>query len=146
MFRVFPLGVCPFIMPKKKTLKYWKTKIDKVYHEYIRRRDCDDHTGYTNCITCDKVIHFDETDGGHFIGRQYMATRYDERNTYAQCRKCNRFEYGRQYEISKAIGAELSDELPQKSRQVYKLVDHEWQEIFETYKAKLQALKDKQAF
>lgn len=133
-------------MAKKKTLKYWKTKIDKVYHEYIRRRDCDDHTGYTNCITCDKVIHFDETDGGHFIGRQYMATRYDERNTYAQCRKCNRFEYGRQYEFSKAIGQELSDELLEKSRQVYKLHDHEWQEIFESYKAKLQALKEKQAF
>lgn len=26
-------------MPKKKTLKYWKNKIDKVFHEYVRRRD-----------------------------------------------------------------------------------------------------------
>lgn len=36
----------------KKTLKYWKNKIDKVFHEYIRRRDADNNTGYCNCITC----------------------------------------------------------------------------------------------
>lgn len=133
-------------MAKKKTLKYWKTKIDKVYHEYIRRRDCDDYSGYTDCITCHKPIHFSECDGGHFIGRQHLATRYDERNTYAQCRKCNRFEYGRQYEFSKAIGQDLADELLAKSRQVYKLADHEWQEIYNHYKAKLDELKASQAF
>ena len=133
-------------MAKKKTLKYWKTKIDKVYHEYIRRRDADDHTGYCECITCKKPIHFSESDGGHFIGRQHLATRYDERNTYAQCRKCNRFEYGRQYEFSKAIGQDLADELLTKSRTIYKNSDAEWQEIFETYKSKLQELKDNQSF
>ena len=133
-------------MAKKKTLKYWKTKIDKVYHEYIRRRDADDHTGYCECITCKKPIHFSESDGGHFIGRQHLATRYDERNTYAQCRKCNRFEYGRQYEFSKAIGQDLADELLAKSRTIYKNSDAEWQEIFETYKSKLQELKDNQSF
>lgn len=133
-------------MAKKKTLKYWKNKIDKVYHEYIRRRDADDHSGYCECITCQKPIHFTESDGGHFIGRQYMATRYDERNTYAQCRKCNRFEYGRQYEFSKALGEELAEELLQRSREVFKLHDHEWQEIYERYNTKLQALRKKQSF
>jgi len=133
-------------MAKKKTLKYWKNKIDKVYHEYIRRRDADDHSGYCECITCQKPIHFTESDGGHFIGRQYMATRYDERNTYAQCRKCNRFEYGRQYEFSKALGEELAEELLQRSREVFKLHDHEWQEIYERYHTKLQALRNKQSF
>ena len=133
-------------MAKKKTLKYWKNKIDKVYHEYIRRRDADDHSGYCECITCQKPIHFTESDGGHFIGRQYMATRYDERNTYAQCRKCNRFEYGRQYEFSKAIGEELAEELLQRSREVCKLHDHEWQEVYERYNTKLQALRKKQSF
>ena len=64
----------------------------------------------------------------------------------AQCRKCNRFEYGRQYEYSVNLGAELSDELLQKSRGVMKLMDFEYMEIFEEYKAKLQALKDIQNF
>jgi len=133
-------------MAKKKTLKYWKTKIDKPFHEYIRRRDADNNTGYCKCISCGKKVHFTETDAGHFIGRQHLITRYDERNVHAQCRKCNRFEYGRQYEYSIALGSDLADELLQKSRGVLKLTDPEWQEIFETYKTKLQELKDKQNF
>ena len=133
-------------MPKKKTLKYWKTKIDKVFHEYIRRRDADNNTGYCNCITCQKPIHFTESDAGHFISRGKLSTRYDSRNVYSQCRKCNRFEYGRQYEYSIALGSDLADELLQKSRGILKLTDPEWLEIFETYKTKLQELKDKQNF
>lgn len=133
-------------MPKKKTQKYWKNKIDKVYHEYIRRRDCDDQTGYTTCVTCKTPIHFTECDGGHFIGRQYLSTRYDERNTHAQCRKCNRFEYGRQYEFSLFLGEELSQELLIKSRQTTKWIDADWQMIFDEYKDKLDALKKNQNF
>ena len=107
-------------MAKKKTLKYWKTKIDKVFHEYIRRRDVNDH-GYGKCVSCDKAIHFSESDAGHFISRGAMATRWDERNVNLQCRKCNRFEYGRQFEYSLKIGTELAEELLQESRQLYKL-------------------------
>ena len=133
-------------MAKKKTLKYWKNKIDKPFHEFIRRRDADNNTGYCNCVSCGKSIHFSESDAGHFMGRQHLITRYDERNVHAQCRKCNRFEYGRIYEYSLTLGKELSDELLQKSRGVLKLTDPEWQEIFDHYKTKLQELKDKQNF
>lgn len=130
----------------KKTLKYWKNKVDKPFHEYIRRRDADNNTGYCKCITCEKKIHFTESDAGHFISRQHLSTRYDERNVFAQCRKCNRFEYGRQYEYSLALGSELSDELLQKSRTVLKLLDQEWQELYELFKNKLEELKKIQNF
>ena len=133
-------------MAKKKTQKYWKTKIDKVFHEYIRRRDADNHTGMCKCISCSKSIHFSESDGGHFLGRQHLITRYDERNVHAQCRKCNRFEYGRQYEYSLAIGAELAEELLVKSRGMLKLTDPEWMEVFEFYRDKLEELKSEQSF
>jgi hypothetical protein len=133
-------------MPKKKTLKYWKNKIDKPFHEYIRRRDVDNHTGMGECISCGKSIHFTESDAGHFIGRQHLATRYDERNVHIQCRKCNRFEYGRQYEYSIVLGEELSQELLIKSKSVLKLTDLEWQEIYDTYTAKLKELKKIQSF
>lgn len=132
-------------MPKK-TLKYWKNKIDKPFHEYIRRRDVDNHTGMGECISCGKSIHFTESDAGHFIGRQHLATRYDERNVHIQCRKCNRFEYGRQYEYSIALGEELSQELLIKSKGVLKLTDPEWLEIYNTYNTKLKELKQKQSF
>jgi len=133
-------------MPKKKTLKYWKTKIDKVFHEYIRRRDADNNTGYCNCITCNKPIHYTESDAGHFISRGKLSTRYDPRNVYAQCRKCNRFEYGRQYEYSLTLGEQLSEELLIKSREICKLSDDEWLDIFNNYSTKLIELKKLQNF
>lgn len=133
-------------MAKKKTLKYWKNKIDKPFHEYIRRRDADNSTGYCKCITCNKPIHFTESDAGHFIGRQHLATRWNENNVHAQCRKCNRFEYGRQYEYSLSLGSDLAEELLLTSRQIMKLSDFEYMEIFEEYRDKLEELKKKQNF
>ena len=130
-------------MPKK-TQKYWKNKIDKVFHEYIRRRDADNNTGNCDCISCGKTIHFSESDAGHFISRKYLITRYDERNVKAQCRKCNRFEYGRQYEYSIALGQELSQELLQTSRSMVKYTDADWQEIYEEFNDKLNKIKKKQ--
>jgi len=132
-------------MPKK-TQKYWKNKIDKVFHEYIRRRDADNNTGNCDCISCGKTIHFSESDAGHFISRKYLITRYDERNVKAQCRKCNRFEYGRQYEYSIALGQELSQELLQTSRSMIKFSDADWQEIYEEFNDKLNKIKKKQNF
>lgn len=133
-------------MAKKKTLKYWKNKIDKPFHEYIRRRDADNSSGYCKCITCSKSIHFTESDAGHFIGRQHLATRWLENNVHAQCRKCNRFEYGRQYEYSLALGSELSEELLLASRQIFKRSDFEYLEIFEYYTEKLEQVKNEQDF
>ena len=133
-------------MAKKKTQKYWKTKIDREFHDYIRRRDADNETGYCTCVSCNKIIHYTESDGGHFISRKHLSTRYDEENVNAQCRKCNRFEDGRQFEYSLTLGEELSNKLLIKSKQVLKLNDAEWLEIFENFKAKRQALKDIQNF
>ena len=133
-------------MAKKKTLKYWKTKIDKVFHEYIRRRDADNNTGYCDCISCGKTIHFFESDAGHFISRKYLITRYDIRNVHAQCRKCNRFDYGRQFEYSIALGQELSQELLQTSRNMIKYTNADWQEIYKEFNDKLNEIKKKQNF
>jgi len=33
-------------------------------------------------------------DLGHFIGRGYMAVRYEKSNSWPQCRRCNRFRQG----------------------------------------------------
>ena len=133
-------------MAKKKTLKYWKTKIDKPFHEYIRRRDADDDSGYCQCISCKKTIHFTESDAGHLVSRGKLATRWDERNVNAQCRKCNRFEYGRQLEYSLNIGIELAEQLLQDSRATFKLMEHEYLEIFESYRDKLDNIKKIQNF
>ena len=60
--------------------------------------------------------------------------------------KCNRFEYGRQYEYSINLGQELSQELLQTSRTMVKFTDSDWQEIYDEFKTKLDAIKKKQNF
>ena len=52
----------------------------------------------------------------------------------------------RQYEYSIALGKKLSNQLLQKSRGVLKLTDPEWQEIYDTYKTKLEEIKKQQNF
>lgn len=132
-------------MAKKKTLKYWKNKIDKPFHEYIRRSNVNSD-GYGTCISCKKGIHFSESDAGHFITRSALSTRWDENNVNLQCRKCNRFEYGRQFEYSLSIGTGLAESLLIKSKQILKLSEPEYMEIFETYKNKLAEIKKDQNF
>ena len=132
-------------MAKKKTLKQHKDRIDRVFHEYIRRRDVNSE-GYGTCISCNKGIHFSESDAGHFISRQHLSVRWDERNVNLQCRKCNRFEYGRQFEYSLKIGTELAEELLQLSRQSGKLSDGELLDLYYKFNEKLKALKESQSF
>lgn len=116
----------------KKGVKYWTNKIDKVFHRYIRLRDTSD-SGWGECITCNKTIHFSESQAGHFIGRQHKSTRWDERNVNLQCARCNCWGHGEQFLYSKKLGEDLSDELLQLSRQITKFSDAEYEEIFNKY-------------
>ena len=57
---------------------------------------------------------------GHFLSRRFESTRFDEKNVHGQCQKCNRFEYGNQYEHGKRIdeiyGKGTADDLLLKSK------------------------------
>lgn len=70
-----------------------KTKLDRVFSEFIRLRDADIN-GMVKCISCTRMIHWNEADAGHYINRKHMSTRWDEHNVNGQCRACNRFDEG----------------------------------------------------
>jgi len=112
-------------------------KADKYFSEYIRLRDSDQNCNAI-CITCRKVGHISEMDAGHFIDRSHKATRYDERNVNAQCRTCNRFQSGRQYEHGLAIdlkyGTGTSQQLLQDSRKIVKTTQGEFETKAEEFK------------
>lgn len=67
-------------------------KLDKVFNEYIRKRDCKD--GFGVCCSSGKRIAYEDGDAGHFIGRRFMATRWNETNVHFQSRYDNRFNEG----------------------------------------------------
>jgi len=77
-------------------------KLDRIFSKYIRLK-YSDRNGYCRCVTCPKVAPWKEMDAGHFISREKMAVRFDERNVHPQCLHCNRFKAGNQYEHGKAV-------------------------------------------
>jgi len=132
-------------MARKVKLSTLKNKLDKIFSEYIRRRDVDDHTGFGKCIDCGRETPFAEGDAGHFVGRRHLSTRWDEDNVHFQHRYCNRFLNGRQYEYGQALG-DRADELIQKSHQVAKFDATHLQYLIDIYKEKLSELKKNQSF
>jgi hypothetical protein len=70
---------------KKPKLKTLQRKLDRIFSEYIRRRDM----GF--CCTCDTKLFWKDTDAGHYINRTKWGTKYDESNVHGQCPACNRF-------------------------------------------------------
>lgn len=73
--------------------------LDKAFSIFIRKRDSWGGSGYSEarqfqCITCKVVKPYAQADCGHFLGRQYFATRWNPINCASQCRFCNRFNEG----------------------------------------------------
>jgi len=85
--------------PKKKKVDGYRKlmhKLDAIFSKYIRLRDADE-SGMCKCITCGEKFFWKKGDAGHFISRDRIATRWDQRNVNAQCPRCNRFRGGEQY-------------------------------------------------
>ena len=121
-----------------------KGKLDRLFSEYIRRRDAD-YAGYCRCVTCGKMQHWREMDAGHFVPRDRIATRWDVTNVHPQCRECNRFRSGKQYEHGRAIdrmyGSGTADRLMALgSARVAKISAFQMEEMIESVKALLKRL------
>ena len=115
-------------------------KLDRIFSEYIRKRDAN-KKGMCKCITCSKQFAWNDIDAGHFISRKEMNTRWDERNVAAQCKYCNRFRYSRQYVFSLALDKKkegLSKLLYKESKKVVKYSTTDLQNLVEYYTNLLQ--------
>lgn len=123
----------------------WTKRIDPPFHRFIRLRDTNDE-GYGTCCSCNKPIHFHDGQAGHFVTRQHKATRWDEENVHLQCIYCNQWEGGAQYAYSKFLGQDKADELMAKSRQIFKLSDAEFEDIYYYYKEKVMELEKTKTF
>lgn len=74
-------------------MKKYTNWLDKIFSLYIRLRNTDDDS-IVRCFTCGKVDNYINMDCGHYQGRQYKATRYDEINCQVQCKACNKWGEG----------------------------------------------------
>lgn len=62
----------------------------------LRRMESADNNGMCQCVSCIKVLHWKEMQGGHFIPRGKSPTLLEETNIHPQCPPCNGFgmKYG----------------------------------------------------
>lgn len=128
------------ISMNSKNKKLAKQKADRYFSEYIRLRDKN-----KPCITCAKFTS--NKDAGHFISRRFEATRYDEKNVHGQCQKCNRFQYGNQFEfgvrIDEKFGRGTAEKILIKSKQTCIRKQSDYELIADYYKEKVNKLKKK---
>jgi len=124
-------------MPKKPSRKTLIKKLDKVFSEYIRKRDTDAN-GYGLCCTCAKRIHYKEGHAGHFMSRRHYATRWDEENVALQCVSCNSFNQGEQYKFALFLNdkykIDKATELLIKSKELSKYSITDLQEKYEFFR------------
>lgn len=122
-----------------------KATLDKWFSLYIRLRDSDAN-GYGRCISCGKLVHYKDADCGHFINRQHMNTRYDERNCNLQCTKCNRFDEGNNVGymqgLVKKYGEGVIQELTVKKHLYRKFSEFEFKELIKHYKREVKKLQE----
>jgi Bacteriophage Lambda NinG protein. len=121
-----------------------KNTLDRVFSEYIRRRDADEN-GLIRCISCGKIVPWKESDCGHYINRKHNSTRYDEKNCNAQCRSCNRFDEGNIQGYRKGLiakyGEKATELLEIKKRNICRLGQFEINVLADEYRGKLKQLK-----
>lgn len=122
-----------------------KKKLDKIFSEYIRKRDSD-YKGNCKCISCGKEhpAFGGQIHAGHLFSRRYLSIRYDEKNVNAQCSYCNTFLNGNQIKAARGVdnkwGKGTTDELESRMHVVVKLTRLDYEEAIEYYKQKIKEL------
>lgn len=105
-----------------------KKELDKLVSLYVRQIWANDG-GMASCYTCGKVAHWKNMHCGHFVSRQYLATRWDEDNLRVQCVGCNVFGNGKVFDFEerlvREIGRQRVEAIKSKRHQICKL-DPKW--------------------
>ena len=122
-------------MKKKPSLRRLRNKLDKVFSEFIRRRDAKNEEGYGNCFTCGR---WRKLESSHFVPRQHLATRWDPMNVHGACSYCNRWLHGNLAEywvaLVKLYGQGTPEGLLRLKRQTIKLTREHLQSMIELFK------------
>ena len=119
--RVTPVGKEPLTGLPKPQKAISMDKLDREFSKFIRERDSAEFGGVSfRCISCGQVKPFEQADAGHYLGRQYFATRWDEINVQAQCRFDNRFNEGLKSKFREGLVRKYGEEAILKLEAMHK--------------------------
>lgn len=78
----------PIPKPKKRSVSKLKKELDTLFSRYVRYSAVE-ADGMVPCYTCPNRNVPAKMQNGHFVPRQYLATRYDLTNNHPQDYACN---------------------------------------------------------
>jgi len=113
---------------KVKTQAQLKKELDQIFSIYIRQKFSDTN-GNNTCYTCGKAGTIKTMQNGHFVSRQYLATRWSEDNCRIQCSGCNLFGNGKPLDFEERLKKDLGSEYVEKmkaSRHFSLKLDRHW--------------------
>lgn len=130
--------------PEKSERQKLITKLDLLFSEYIRMRNCDEH-GNVTCITCGEEFHWTDVQCGHYMKRGNMATRYNLQNCGEQCSTCNvandGMEEQHQNYIEAIYGLGTAEKLERLGREERHFSEHDLQNMMKELVSELKAVK-----
>lgn len=124
--------------PKTRSAAKLRKQLDTIFSRYIRYSAVE-ADGMVSCYTCPNRNLPGKLQNGHFVPRQYLATRFDEVNNHPQCYACNMLYNGQPSAYARRLEKEYGEGtvamLEGKRQQITKNFPYEdWIEI---YKEKL---------
>ena len=127
-------------------LKKLKKDLDTIFSIFIRTRDSDEN-GIGKCITCGAFRHWKKADCGHYVKRQFLATRCEEKNCALQCKPCNKWLQGADEKFAIALdlkyGKGTVKMLKIKKFNKVKMGRFEYEILIDIYTNKVKAMEPK---
>jgi 5-methylcytosine-specific restriction endonuclease McrA len=131
-------------MAKFKNIKTIKKRATQLFQLYVRLRDTDEN-GNGFCCSCSAPVIYNKCDGGHFVSRTYLATLFDERNVFAQCKSCNNWQNGNGAGYAdfliKKYGPEEIERLNQLRHKPTKYTYSDYEVMIEDFNNRIEILK-----
>lgn len=124
---------------KEKTLPQLLDLAQKVFNEYIRKRDC--LGDYFVCISCNTRKGLDQMNAGHYYSAgNHSFLRFNEYNVHGQCIKCNCHMHGHLIAYREGLNKKIGNDQLSKL-DLYKNVSQKWDKV--QLKALIQIYRDK---
>lgn len=111
--------------------------------QLLARISAADDNGYARCVSCGKVQHYKEMDGGHFIPKgnsSYWALEIE--NVHPQCKPCNSrgMKYGtaaQQYTLwmEEYYGRDFVEQMFRDKRKIRKIYAADYREMLKEWSA-----------
>ncbi len=121
-----------------------KKKLDEVFSKFIRMSYANDE-GIVKCFTCGKFEIWKYVDCGHYIPRDCMPLRYDEKNCHPQCKHCNITLKGNYTKYARNLvlfyGKDILDLLELKRRNLMKWTRWEYTILIKHYTEEVKKLE-----